>query len=147
MDFPRIFARLRFSRKYGIPVSHVMLLHKNLHGESITGIEHPRMVLLQEQAAALLDLYQRLEYSPLPQQNLSAYEYIEGIVKLGYNLGQSTGFAATLGGFLKLNSRGKTALRGKVAKLGQYYKASSQLVLAARCRRCRIFLRIRVGSS
>ena len=145
-DYPRIFKRLQLGKKCTIASSHVKLLHQALHNNSITGIEHSKAVALRENATALLDLYQRLKISPLPQDNPMVYEITEQIVTLAHNLNQSPEFVAVLNVSSELSPVKKASLEDAVAKLGHYYKASYELVLAARRRKHRIFQRIQVKS-
>jgi hypothetical protein len=48
--------------------------------------------------------------------------------------------------YSKLSLRERVKLGDIIGKLGEYYKASSELILAAIRRRCRLFERIRVES-
>jgi hypothetical protein len=93
---------------------------------------------------SLLDLFQRLKKLPSPQRNPAAYEITEQIVMLAHNLNQSPSFTIALTTSSKLGPQQRVSLEDAVRKLGQYYKASSELVLAARRGKCRIFQRIRV---
>jgi hypothetical protein len=63
---------------------------------------------------------------------------------LAHNLNQSPGFTIALTTSSKLGPQQRVSLEDTVRKLSQYYKASSELVLAARRGKCRIFQRIRV---
>ncbi|PVH69035.1 hypothetical protein DL98DRAFT_627007 [Cadophora sp. DSE1049] len=143
-DFPRIFKRLRLGPKYNIVASHIMLLYQTLHNGPNLDIGKQEVESLQEISKSLLGLFQRLKSSPSPQRNPAAYEITEQIVKLAYNLNQSPGFTAVLTTSSKLGPKQRVCLEDTVSKLGQYYKASSELVSAARRRKCRIFQRIRV---
>ncbi|KAL2037272.1 hypothetical protein N7G274_009961 [Stereocaulon virgatum] len=68
------------------------------------------------------------------------------MIKLIHNLSQSTEFIAALHDLSALSTAERTSLGDRMAKLGQYYKASTELILAARRKRYRIFQRIRVES-
>ena len=145
-DFPRISKRLQLGSKYDIVASHILLVYETLHGGLNLGIGQQEVETLQEMSKSLLDLFQRLKSSPSPQKNPAAYEITEQIVTLAHNLNQSPGFTAALHTSSKLGPKQRVSLEDTVRKLGQYYKASSELVLAARRRKCRIFQRIRVES-
>jgi hypothetical protein len=93
-------------------------------------------VALQEKATILLDLCQRLKGLLLSQGSLTVYEIAERIVKLAYNLNQSAELAVALENSSKLSSGEKASLEDIVYKLGHYYKASSDLVLAVRQTKC-----------
>ncbi|KAF8853841.1 hypothetical protein BDZ45DRAFT_677402 [Acephala macrosclerotiorum] len=141
-DFPRIFKRLRLGTKYDIMASHIMLLHR-INSPNL-GIENRQMEALQEMSKPLLDLFQRLKKLPSPQRNPDAYEITEQIIMLAHNLTQSPSFTIALTTSSELGPNQRVSLEDTMRKLGQYYKASSELVLAARRRKCRIFQRIRV---
>jgi hypothetical protein len=143
-DFPRIFKRLQLGSKYDIVASHIMLLYQTLHSGPTLDIGKQEVETLQEISKSLLDLFQRRKSSPSPQRNPAAYEITEQIVTLAHNLNQSPGFTAALTTSSKLGPKQRVSLEDTVSKLGQYYKASSELVLAARHRKCRIFQRIRM---
>jgi hypothetical protein len=99
---------------------------------------------LQEMSKTLLDLFQRLKSSPLPQRNPATHKITEQIVTLAHSMNQSPHFSVALATSTILRSKQRTSLADTVSKLGQYYKASSELVLAARRRKCPMFQRIRV---
>jgi OTT_1508-like deaminase len=145
-DFPRIFARLRLGRRYRVEASQIMILYQALHDMSMTGIEKTKLEALQDKATTLLDLFRELKNSPLAQENPEAYNITEDIIRLVHDLNQSAEVATALNTTLRLSFKERTSLQDTLVKLGQYYKASSDLVLAARRRKTRIFRRIRVKS-
>ena len=146
MDFVRISARLRLGRKYGLDSSHIMQLYRAFHDGSITNVGRIQLIALQEQVAALLDLYRTLKRDPTPQQNPVFLENLERMIKMIHGLGQSADFDAALHDSSALDTAERTRLGDRMAKLAQYYKASTELILAARRKRYRIFRRIRVES-
>ena len=121
-----------------------MQLYRALHDRSITNVGRIQLTALQEQVAALLDLYRTLKSNPMPQQNPVVLDNVERIIKMIHGLGQSAEFNADLPDSSALGTAERTSLRDRMAKLGQYYKASTELILAARRKRYRIFRRIRV---
>jgi hypothetical protein len=123
-----------------------MLLHQTLYDNSITGIEELKMITLREKVTVLVEAYRRLKQTLQPLDKPTAYEMIEEVIRLAHNLNQSSGFSAALNKSSKFSSSKLASLGDSVAKLGQYYKAASELVLAARRTRCRIFRKIRVES-
>ncbi|KAH8593072.1 hypothetical protein B0O99DRAFT_516281 [Bisporella sp. PMI_857] len=133
LDFYRICTRLRLGRKYQIEASPIMLLRQALYDNSIAGIEEPKMIALREN-------------TPQPLDKPTAYQMIEEVTRLAHNLNQSSWFSVALNKSSKFSSSKLASLGDSVAKLGQYYKAASELVLAARRKRCRIFRKIRVES-
>jgi hypothetical protein len=143
-DFPRIFKRLQLGSKHDIVASHIMLLYRNFHGDPISGVESRKMEELQEKSKTLVELFQRLKSSPSPQSNSAAYEITEQIITLAHKLNQSPDFTTALKASSKLDCKQRASLENTMSKLGHYFKASSELVLAARRRRYRIFHRIRV---
>ena len=145
-DFPRIFERLQLGGRYNIATSRIMRLHQALHDNSIMGIEHLELAKLRETATTLLELFRQLKSSPLPQHSPVAYKITEELIRLNHDLNQSPEFAVALDRSSRINSKERAVLVDTVGKLGQYYKASLELVLAARRRRCRIFQKIRVIS-
>jgi hypothetical protein len=104
------------------------------------------MIALREKVTALVEAYRRLKQTPQPLDKPTAYEMIEEVTRLAHSLNQSSGFSAALNKSSKFSSSKLASLGDSVAKLGQYYKAASELVLAARRKRCRIFRKIRVES-
>ena len=142
----RISARLRLERRHGIDSSHIMQLYRAFHDRSITNVGRVQLTALQEQVAALLDLYRTLKSNPTPQQSPVALENMERIIKMIHGLGQCSEFNAALHDSSALSTATRTRLRDRMAKLAQYYKASTELILAARRKRYRIFRRIRVES-
>ena len=76
----------------------------------------------------------------------AVYEIIEEVIRHAHNLNQCPGFSTALNKSSKFSSLKVASLGDAVAKLGQYYKAASELVLAARRKRCRIFCKIQVES-
>ncbi|KAE9373733.1 hypothetical protein N431DRAFT_482672 [Stipitochalara longipes BDJ] len=143
-DFPRIYKRLKLGTKYDVATSHITLLHRTLCNCSNLNNENQQMEALREMSKTLLDLFQQLKESPLPQKNPVAYEITEQIVMQAHSLNQSPGFTIALTTSSELDPKQRVALEDTVRKLGQYYKASSELVLAARRRKCRIFQKVRV---
>jgi hypothetical protein len=139
-DFPRIFKRLKLGTKYDIATSHIMILYRALDNGPSLGIENQQM---EEMSKTLLDLFQQLKRDPLPQKNPVAYEITEQIVMQAHYINQSPGFTTALTTSSELGPQQRASLEDTVRKLGQYYKASSELVLAARRRKCRIFQKIR----
>jgi len=123
-----------------------MLLYQALYDRSITGVENSKLEALRDEATALLDLFRQLKNSPLAQENPMAYEITEDIIRLVHDLNQSTEFAVALNTASRLSFKERASLQDTLVKLGQYYKASSELVWAARRRKYRIFRRIRVKS-
>ena len=146
VDFTRISARLRLGRKYGLDSSHIMQLYRAFHDRSITNVGRIRLTALQERVAALLDLYRTLKSNPTPRQSPIFLEDMERIIKMIHGLSQSAEFNAALHDSSALGVAERTRLRDRMAKLAQYYKASTELILAARRKRYRIFRRIRVES-
>jgi hypothetical protein len=143
-DFPRIFRRLRLGTKYDIAASHIMLLYQTLYNGPHLGIENQQMESLREMSKTLLDLFQQLQKLSSPQRNPVAYEITEQIVMQAHNLNQSPSFTIALTTSSELSPKQRVSLEDTVRKLGQYYKASLELVMAARRRKCRMFQKIRV---
>jgi hypothetical protein len=143
-DFPRIFKRLQLGTKYDIAASHIMLLYRTLYKCPNLGIENQQMEALREISKTLLDLFQQLKILPSLQRNPVAYEITEQIIMQAHNLNQLPGFTIALTTSSELSPKQRESLEDTVCKLGQYYKASSELVLAARRRKYRIFQKIRV---
>jgi hypothetical protein len=129
--------------KYDIATSNIMILYRALDNGPSLGIEDQQM---EEMSKTLLDLFQQLKKDPLPQKNPVAYEITEQIVMQAHYINQSPGFTTALTTSSELGPQQRASLEDTVRKLGQYYKASSELVLAARRRKCRIFQKIRVES-
>ena len=123
-----------------------MQLYRIFHDKSITKVEHSQLTALQEQVATLLDLYRTLKDNPMPRQNPVIFDYVERVIKICHSLIQSTEFSAVLHDSSVLGGAERTSLGDKIAKLGQYYKASTELILAARRKRYRLFQRIQVES-
>ena len=123
-----------------------MQLYRAFHDGSIPNVGRIQLTALQEQVAALLDLYRTLKRDSTPQQSPDFLENLERIIKLIHGLGQSADFDAALHDSSALDTAERTRLRDRMAKLAQYYKASTELILAARRKRYRIFRRIRVES-
>ena len=130
--------------RYDIVASHITLLYRVLHDSFILGVESQKTEALQAKSKALLELFQQLKSSPLPRRNPAASELTEQIVTLAHNLIQSPDFTVALRTSSKLDSKQLASLEDAITKLGQFFKASSELVLAARRWRCQIFQRIRV---
>lgn len=123
-----------------------MQLYRALHDRSIAKVGRSQLTALQEQVDALLDLYRTLKNNPMPQQDPVVFDNVERIIKIIHGLSQSAEFIAALHDSSALGTAEKTSLGDRMAKLGQYYKASTELILAARRKRYRIFQRIRVES-
>ena len=123
-----------------------MQLYRAFHDRSITNVGRIRLTALQERVAALLDLYRTLKSNPTPRQSPIFLEDMERIIKMIHGLSQSAEFNAALHDSSALGVAERTRLRDRMAKLAQYYKASTELILAARRKRYRIFRRIRVES-
>ncbi|PGH32376.1 hypothetical protein GX50_04856 [[Emmonsia] crescens] len=159
LDLPRISARLRLGAKYPIDKSHAMKLHRVLHQHSLTQIEPTGLAALQEKSNAFLDLYRQLKLCSASQRKekeekreeeerghtespSAMWDVMTQLLKLAHELGQSRSLAAALYQSL-LDTVEKDALLDWLRKLGQYYKASHKLVLAAR-RKWRLFQQIRI---
>jgi hypothetical protein len=138
-DLPRIFKRLQLGTKYNIATSHTMLLYRTLQNCPNLDIENQHTEALREMSKALLDLFQQPKKLPSPQRNPAAYEITEQIVMLAHTLNQSPGFTIALNTSSKLGPKQRVSLEDTVRKLGQYYKASLELVLAARRSKCQLF--------
>ena len=123
-----------------------MQLYQAFHDRSIANVGHSQLNSLREEVAALLGLYRTLKSNPMPRQNPATLDHVERIIRMTHALNQSAEFNATLRDSSALSPAEKTCLEDRMAKLGQYYKASAELVLAARRKRYRIFERIRVES-
>ena len=144
LDFARISARLQLGKKYQLPSSHVMQLYRAIHDKSITKVGRTQLAVLQEQVAALLDLYRTLKINSMTQRDPVAVDHVERIIKIVHSLSQSSELSAALDDSSALGCAERTCLRDRIGKLGQYYKASTELVLAARRKKCQMFQRIRV---
>ncbi|KKZ68836.1 hypothetical protein EMCG_00007 [[Emmonsia] crescens] len=142
LDLPRISARLKLGAKYSIDKSRAVKLHRVLHQHSLTQIEPIGLAALQEKSNAFLDLYRQLKFSSASQSPSAMWDVMTQLLKLAHELGQSRSLAAALDQPL-LDTVEKDALLDWLRKLGQYYKASHKLVLAAR-RKWRLFQQIRV---
>ncbi|OJD23474.1 hypothetical protein ACJ73_05171 [Blastomyces percursus] len=132
LDLPRISARLKLGRKYPIEKSHAVKLHRVLHQYSVTQIEPTGLAALQEKSNAFLNLYRQLKFSSASQLRSAMWDVMKQLLNLATAIDQSL-----------LDKLEKDALLDWLRKLGQYYKASRKLVLAAR-RKWRLFQRIRV---
>jgi hypothetical protein len=75
------------------------------------------------------------------QQNL--HEMLKRIVTIAYDLIQSNEFKTVVGS-LHASNKNAATLSDSIVKLGQYYRATRQLVLAARRTKYRVFHRIKV---
>ena len=123
-----------------------MLLYQALYDRSITGVENSKLEALRDQATALLELFRQLKTSPLAQENPMAYEITEDIIRLVHEFNQSIKFAVALNTASRLSFKERASLQDTLVKLAQYYRASSELVWAARRKKYQIFQRIRVKS-
>lgn len=94
----------------------------------------------------MLDLYHRLKDNPMPQQDPVVLDNMEQMIKIAHNLSQSPQFNIALHDSSLLGAAEKASLRDMLSKVGQYYKASAELIIAARRKRYRIFQRVRVES-
>ena len=121
-----------------------MLLYQALYDRSVTEIENSKLKALRDEATTLLELFQQLKNSSLAQENPMAYEITEDIISHEFN--QSTEFAVALNTASRLSFKERASLQDTLVKLGQYYRASSELVWAARHKKYQIFQRIRVKS-
>jgi hypothetical protein len=72
-----------------------------------------------------------------------SHEILKRIVTIAHDLTRSSEFNAAMDS-LHATSKNTTELSNIILKFGQYYRATSQLVLAARRKRYRIFRRIKV---
>ncbi|KAK2797609.1 hypothetical protein FQN50_009122 [Emmonsiellopsis sp. PD_5] len=142
LDLPRISERLRLGGKYPIDKSHAVKLRRVLHQYSLTQIKTTRLAALQEKSNAFLNLYRQLKFSSASQLRSAMWDVMKQLLKLSHELGQSRSLAAALDQSL-FDTVEKDTLLDWLRKLGQYYKASLKLVLAAR-RKWRLFQRIRV---
>ena len=80
MDFARISVRLRLGKKYRLASSYVKQLYQAFHDNSTDKVGCIQLTALQEQGAALLDLYRTLKNNPTPQQNPVGFDYVERII-------------------------------------------------------------------
>ncbi|KKY13299.1 hypothetical protein UCRPC4_g06979 [Phaeomoniella chlamydospora] len=130
----RISSRLRLARKHDIISTEIMQLR-----QSVSNAE-----LEMETKAELNDLvrlYRQLKASSEPSTNEANVVTLAKIIGLAHNLSQSHSFR----GAIRSGER-KEKLSDTIIKLGQYYRATKQLVLVARRRRYRVFERIEVSS-
>ncbi|MCJ1358532.1 MAG: hypothetical protein MMC33_008532 [Icmadophila ericetorum] len=145
-DFSRIRTRLQLGGRYNIATSRITRLYEALHDSSIAGIEHSKLVQLQDMATTVLGLFQQLKDSLPSKRDTVVLTITEELIGLLHNLNKSAEFAIALDRSSRIEPMERALIMDAVGKLGQYYKATSELVLAARRRRCQIFQRIRVTS-
>jgi hypothetical protein len=144
LDFSRISSRLRLGKKYQIISSPIMRFYLAIHDERITRIGPTKLRELRNQAAALLDHYRSLKNNPNPQQDPTACNAVNQIIRIANDLNKCPELTTALHGSRTLVNDEALTLGDLIGKLAQYYKASVELVLAARRRSCRVFERVRV---
>ena len=97
-------------------------------------------------AQTLQSLFNQLESISDPSaENIEIQEVIGEIVKAAYDFTIATNLSAALRTF-----SGNPSLKylpEAIGKLGRYYSASSELICAARDRKCRVFQNIQVPAS
>jgi hypothetical protein len=161
MDFYRILSRLRSQHaKKTLRTAGrqplTVLLNRALNDKGVNiraGFTESNLKAMRFGAQALQRFFTRLERISDPSpDNIETQEVIEEIVKAAYDLTKANHLDAALKTLDDLTLR--KYLPEAVGKLGRYYSASSELVCAARDKKCRVFqniqvepLRIRVPSS
>jgi hypothetical protein len=90
-----------------------------------------------------VDLYRAAKEIPVHSTEAKPHKILKRIITVAHDLARSVEFNAAMDS-LSATGKDTTELGNIVLKLGQYYRATSQLVLAARRKRYRIFQRIRV---
>ncbi|OBT85155.1 hypothetical protein VE02_05639 [Pseudogymnoascus sp. 03VT05] len=140
-NFSRISTRLQMSKKYPLTTSRIMTLHRLLHESTLNDTDG--IDLLRASAQALQHCYSSLKGLAQLQANSITCAMLEEVTKLAYRLTN-----ADLGAALEKSSQANRTqlirLQDSVAKLGNYYKACSQLVAAAMRKKCSVFGKIRV---
>ncbi|KFY67995.1 hypothetical protein V497_00097 [Pseudogymnoascus sp. VKM F-4516 (FW-969)] len=140
-DFSRISTRLQMSKKYPLTTSRIMTLHRLLHESALNDTDG--IDLLRATAQALQHCYSSLKGLPKLQVNSITCAMLEEVTKLAYRL-TNADLDAALEKSSQANKTQLFRLKDSVAKLGNYYKACSQLVAAAMRKKCSVFGKIRV---
>jgi hypothetical protein len=147
LDIHRILARLRSrhakTRKSTGKPALITQLHEAINDKSVkarTGLTKS----LKDRAQSLQDLFSKLEAISNVNSNIAeVHEVIGEIVKQAHELTVASDLSEALQDS-KLESGLKKHLTEAIGKLGRYYSAASELVCAARDRKCRVFQNIRV---
>lgn len=147
LDIHRILARLRSrhakTRKSTGKPALITQLHEAINDKSVkarTGLTKS----LKDRAQSLQDLFSKLEAISNVNSNIAeVHEVIGEIVKQAHKLTVASDLSEALQDS-KLESGLKKHLTEAIGKLGRYYSAASELVCAARDRKCRVFQNIRV---
>lgn len=147
LDIHRILARLRSqhakTRKSAGKPALITQLHEAINDRSVKA----RTELtknLKDGTQALQDLFSKLEAISNVNSNIAeAHEVIGEIVRQAHELTVASNIREALQNS-KLEPNLKKHLTEAIGKLGRYYSAASELVCAARDRKCRVFQNIRV---
>jgi hypothetical protein len=123
-------------------------LNAALNGSSIeakSSISRSALRKIQDKARLLQVLSNRLESLPKVDREMPCVQDIlMEIVKHAHELTMMASLSTALHASLVLDPSSKSSLPQAFGKLGRYYTAASELVCAARDRRCRIFLSVRI---
>ena len=121
-----------------------MRFYQAVHDPLITGIGLAKLTELRNQVTKLLDHYRILKHNQDSRQNPTACNTVNEMIRIANDLNEFPELTTALHGSQVLVNDEPFALRDLIGKLAQYYKASVQLVLAARRRNCRLFERVQV---
>ncbi|KFY42047.1 hypothetical protein V494_02643 [Pseudogymnoascus sp. VKM F-4513 (FW-928)] len=147
LDIHRILARLRSrhvkTRKSAGKPALITQLHEALNDKTVKA--RTRLTKsLKDGARALENLFGKLEAIPNVDSNVvEAHEVIGEIVKQAHELTIASDLSEALQNS-KLEPGLKRHLIEATGKLGRYYSAASELVCAARDKKCRVFQNIQV---
>ncbi|KFY04962.1 hypothetical protein O988_00372 [Pseudogymnoascus sp. VKM F-3808] len=147
LDLHRILARLRSrhaksKKSIGKPAL-ITQLHDAINDKSVEAMTQSTKSL-KDGAQALQNLFRELEAIPNVNSNIDeAHEVVGEIVKQAHELTVASNLREALQNS-KLESGLKKHLTEAIGKLGRYYSAATELVCAARDRKCRVFENIRV---
>src|SRR4051812_45436599 len=150
LDLNRILSRLRSrharTRKTVGKQPLIVQLNEALYDKGVKarpGFEKTSLTAVRAKAQALRVLFDRLEkISDLSTERTKVEETICNIVTGAHEINKASGLSTALQRFSG-DPTLKRHLPEAIGKLGRYYSASSELVCAARDKKCRVFEDVR----
>jgi len=139
LDSSRISARLKLAKKHSLASSKIKQLQLAFRSR-ITADSSSEVF---ERIDGLLNLYHTAKLGAKNSSTPTKHELLKQIVTVSHDLARSKEFNTMLES-LGTTCKNTAELSDIIFKLGQYYRATCQLVQAARRKRCRIFRKIKV---
>ena len=151
-DLRRILSRLqskhgktpkRGRKESPIPQLNVAINEASLR--PVSKIERSALIDLKARAKELQVLSKQLESLPLLDvERHSVQAILMEIVTKAHDLALDPTLSTVIRSSSILETRLKTSLPEVLGKIGRYYAAASELICAARDRKCRVFLKVRI---